>query len=178
MGPSPWAPVLYLRTGLGGGLWGAARGAVPRENPASGAVGTSAAALPCSSRPAGGLFIQGPGPSPGPGPGPCWSIGQSVPLRAAPGAAALCPRRTPQQRRSYGGRAPDPSSGLHLLFLLLLAVRLNPVFPPPPLFFSGHPGQPEPVMPAGGWGKEEEAKEMETEKRAVGALLQLSRLRL
>lgn len=87
-------------------------------------------------------------PRPSPGPGPCWSIGQSVPLRTAWGAAALCLGRTPQQRRPHGGRATDPSSGLYLLFLLLLPVRLNPVFPPPPLFFLGHPGQLEPVMTA------------------------------
>ena len=75
---------------------------------AGGAGRTAAAALPGSSGPAGRLFIRGLGP----GPGPCRSIGQFVPLQAAPGAAALCPRRAPRQRRRpHGGREPAPPGG-------------------------------------------------------------------
>lgn len=94
--PFTWVPA-------SAGLRGAAQGAVPR---AGGAERTAAAALPCSSGPAGRLFIRGPGP------GPCRSIGQSVPLRAAPRAAALCPRRAPRRRRGpRGGREPAPPVG-------------------------------------------------------------------
>lgn len=148
-----------------------------RTGPAGGAVGISAAALPCSSGPAGRLFIRGPGP----GPGPYRSIGQSVPLRAAPGAAALCPRRAPQRPRPHGGREPAPSSGLHLL---------SP--PPPPRgaipcvshpfslsSFSGHPGQSEPVMTArvagGGGGGEGDGGGRAGGRGAAQALAALSR---
>ena len=160
--PFTWVPA-------SAGLRGAAQGAVPR---AGGAGRTAAAALPCSSGPAGRLFIRGPGP------GPCRSIGQSAPLRAAPRAAALCPRRAPRRRRRRrrprGGREPAPPVGSTFSSSSSSSGSYSLCFSPPALVFAGHPGQFEPVVTER-VGKEE-AEEMEVERRAVGALLSLSRL--
>lgn len=135
----------YLCAGLGGGAPGRhTRIGVP-GGPGRWCRRDLVRRSPLQLGPARRLFIRGPGP----GPGPYWSIGQSVPLRAAPGTAALCPRRAPQWPRPHGGREPAPPLGSTFSFSFSSREVIPCVSHPFSLSsFSGHPGQSEPVMTA------------------------------